>query len=693
MLFKKKQQEKKQRSPYLFVFLLPLITMLLVELIQRGGSVVSLGIWLGIHPKEWLVTYVLIFGVFSIFLLISVRAYMVAGIILSIPLCGFAAGSAIKQAFRGEPLLPADFLLTTEAGEVTSYVPTFVWILIPIILILVVMAVRYVWKTMGDKKIHFGIRAALGILGLVSVFLLVNEEKYDIQGKLGLGFVSYDQRASYESAGLYLAFIDNIKHLHVPEPAGYNKETIENLVPQTAVQEVVKKAPDTPDGRQPNVIVVMSEAFSDPTELPGVTYSEDPLPNFHALQKEHLSGKMNVSVFGGGTANSEFEVITGMSAKYVPSGVMPYIHYVNRPLPSIAWQFREAGYDATAMTPWHSWFYKIKDVYKNLGFNRLDSLEFYQDPETAGGYVKDKELVPRIADQVKNQEKPAFIYAVTMEGHGPYPDNKDIGDITAEGLKTESSKNIVEYFANTMHSVDQSIKQLTDELSAIDEPTIVVYFGDHRPSLGAGEKVYDEVGMGEKPGDYASYKEMYNTPMLIWDNYSGQKGDLSLTTSFLGQYLLDRAGVEGNTMSNFLHEQYVNGVNFLPSERWLDAENFSREKMDEYKMLQYDILHGNQYAVPSAQLPNPEGFHLGIKGPEIEKIEEKDGNIIVTGSMFTKDTKVVIDGKEVDTTYENPTTLTVSASKVDSGKHAVTLHLLDSQKIKIFTSKPYSYEK
>jgi phosphoglycerol transferase MdoB-like AlkP superfamily enzyme len=693
MLFKNKQQTKKNRSPYLFVFVLPLITMLLVELVQRGGSITSLGIWLGIHPKEWLVTYVLIFGVFSIFLLISVRAYMVMGIILNIPLVGFAAGSAIKQAFRGEPLLPADFLLTSEAGEVTSYVPTIVWILAPIAIILIIAASVYAWKNMKDKKINVVIRIALSIIGFSAVFALVNPEKYDVQGKLGLSFVSYDQRASYESAGLYLAFIDNIQYLHVPEPAGYSKEAMQQLVTQEAVQEVVKKAPDTPDGKQPNVIVVMSEAFSDPTQLPGVTYSEDPLPNFHALQKEHVSGKMNVSVFGGGTANSEFEVITGMSAKYVPNGVMPYIHYVNRPLPSIAWQFRQAGYDATAMTPWHSWFYKIKDVYKHLGFNRLDSIEFYPEPETAGGYVKDQELVPKITQQVKNQEKPAFIYAVTMEGHGPYPDDKKIGNITAEGPLTDKSKNIVEYFANTMHSVDQSIKQLTDELNAIGEPTIVVYFGDHRPSLGAGEKVYDEVGMGEKPGDYASYKEMYSTPMLIWDNYSGQKGELSLTTSFLGQYLLDRAGVEGNTMSNFLREQYVNGVNFLPSERWMDAENFPIDKMAEYKMLQYDILHGEQYTVPSAQLPNPEGYHLGIKGPEIEKIEEKDGNIIITGSMFTKDTKVAINGKDVDTTYENPTTLTISASEVGSGKQDVTLHLYDSQKIKIFTSKSYAYEK
>jgi phosphoglycerol transferase MdoB-like AlkP superfamily enzyme len=673
---------------YVMMFVLPLVTVGLIEGLHRR-SISAFFHWMIDQPMELLFTYLFVWSICFVFMAFSVQGYFIGSTLVTLILAIFAYGSSIKAEFRGEPIIPTDFWMMEEAMAVSMYVSTATWIAAALAIILVSVGIFFIWKWGKGKKVPKWMRIITPIIAVALLVICFNEEKIKVREKAGLSFISFEQQSNYNQNGLALAFIDNLQYLHIPQPENYTEDAVKEVVNNRAKGQLATTAvAGAGEEKKPNVVVIMSEAFFDPTDLPNVKYSQDPLPNFHSLQKEHISGKVNVSVFGGGTANSEFEALTGMSTKYTPAGGIPYIHYVNKETPSIAWQFRQAGYDTSAMTTYHNWFYRLKDVYKYFGFNRLEGMEFYSEPETDGHYIKDKELMKKVTNQVKDTEDPAFIYAVTMQGHGPYDNMPKKDKITVNAQLPADQLDQLQYFANTMHEIDESIKQLTDDLKALDEPTIVLFFGDHLPSLGS---VFDSVSFNKGGTPFEDYMKTYNTPLLIWDNYSGEKGELSMSAPFIGPYLLDKAGVEGNNLTNYLASLFNEGHRYILAEQWFDEINFSKDVLNEYTLLQYDTLFGERYGVAAKDIPVTDGFKQGYKGPDIRSIKKDGDKVVITGTMFTDKCKVRVNDKEVATTYVNPTTLEVEASNAKDGD-TFTIHLYDSRDANIFTSKEFKFE-
>jgi phosphoglycerol transferase MdoB-like AlkP superfamily enzyme len=681
-------ERKRERTLYnrllqnICYFILPFIALFSIEWIHRG-SFVSVLKWFGQEPVESFFTYSFLLAIFSIFLLINMRVYWINGVIVTTALWIFSFISKTKQAFRDEPLLPADLLLASEANEVNSYLPdNIVWIL-SISVIVFLISIVCAWKFSSTKMLSLRKRVVIALLSLGVVLLLWFEPKIGLKQALHVEPILHNQRLNYETNGLLLGFMDNFHYLDSGVGDNYSKQNVLDVL-ETTEKMVIAAEVDV----KPNVIMIMNESFMDPTLLPNVKYNKDPIPFVHELQKNGLGGNTYVSIFGGNTANSEFEALTGMSTQLVPPGVLPYVSYIDRPTPSIAWQFRQAGYETTAVAAFHHWFFNINNVYKNFGFHELMSAEFFVEPKLHDVWkLKDETMTDIVLKKLKEDEQTNFIFATTMQNHGPYPKESTESNlpIQVDASLSKKSKATLESYVNSVHEADAQLKRLTEELSKIDEPTIVMFFGDHLPGFGDEEAlVFDELNYFNDITDPVELeKKKFQTPLVVWSNYFQEQQDISMSASFLGGYILEKAGIRGNAMTDFMNTLRKEGVTRIPPPRIAEQMGVSNKVIDNYRLLQHDILFGEMYGVKDTDIPVTDSYELGIWKPRIINVQKDKGNrYIVNGENFSPYSRVVIDDVKLDTVeYISANQLGFTLDKKDAKQ--IKVGIFDSEGVNI----------
>lgn len=484
---------------------------------------------------------------------------------------------------------------------------------------------------------------------------------------------------NYEENGVLLGFILNANYLSVDRPLNYEKELVEQVMNDTT--PTYKVDPNF----KPNIIFVMSEAFWDPTLLKGISFSEDPIPYFHSLQTDQTSGVMLSPVYGGGTANTEFEVLTGLSTQFLPRGVIPYVEYVRKPLEALPAVLKKQGYETSAIHTYDNWFYGRNNVYKNLGFDKFISKEFFDQPEYSGTYIRDTELSKRILVEMNKTDKPDFIYAVSMQAHGPYPEEGNPKNlIKVSGNLSLESKAILENYSNIISDVDQSLQLLIEGLKQSSQPSIVVFFGDHLPMLGTNFNVYKEANFFQDEINYQDYLNMHSVPFVIWDNFSKDKGKLRLSSNFLGTYILEHAKKSGSLTTDFLHTLEQKGSSVVLGEPHVQRETITPTEMIQYQLLQYDLLFGNEYACISKpdHKPQPNSdYVLGDGRALIVNATPPNTSVIrIEGENFVQDHKVYVNGQLVKTDYENSNKMTASLPKNLNSKSGLDIQvkLMDS---------------
>ncbi len=327
---------------------------------------------------------------------------------------------------------------------------------------------------------------------------------------------------------------------------------------------------------QPNVILILSESFFDATSLPGVEFESDPLAEFHALQKESVSGRFYTRSLGYGTCNIELEVLTGVNSRLLSYSDNPIYWEPERiaSFPTLPSLFQDEGYYTGFLHMFNDSIYNRKELFSNMGFDDMifpedmrlvdpdapdDEKEFwkYMSQKLSGGYYGDAYLSDILIQlyEDKQEDGPVFLYAVSMENHTPYnADKYDQYDYPfSADLSQEATDTLNAYIQGTANS-SKALKQLTNYFSKVDEPTILVFFGDHRPGLGleSGGSVYTELGMlkgdvpGAKPGEM---QKLLSTEYLIWANdpsllRSPVDEETPTSSNYLGLELLRIAGIE-----------------------------------------------------------------------------------------------------------------------------------------------------
>lgn len=613
---REKRLSKWERNPAqkyaVVLIMLAVVSVLLVvgvEWIQRG-SLAETAAWAVQNGKLLTMNALINLCVLVIFYMLF-NSIMAGTAVTALLLFIMALITYFKTKLIGEPFFPWDIFLKKESMNIIPLVTgaeAIKRLSVVGVIVLVLVALCFYWPRLQVGK---GSRIALGLLSLFALYSLGVRTPWAGQliNKMGVSEIVWNQQENYVNNGMALAFTMNVKNAIVPKPEGYGEPAMaalaQNLADQSAVQTASAKKADPFQGKQPNVIFIMNEAFWDPTLLPNVQFSEDPVPTVHKLQKESTSGYLLSPQFGGGTSNVEFEVLTGQSMSFLPDGSVPYQQYINKPVPSLASYFETQGYKSMGIHSYEGWFWNRENVYKQLGFQSFMSKEQFENPEYKGTFISDDEVSRQIMKQVDETEKPMFIYAVTMQNHGPYDDNRYGGNsISAEGHLTADAKNTLETYTQGARDADQSLQMLIDHFEQSDEPTVIVFYGDHLPMLGMDYDVYKQGGMvSSSQWSLEETKRMHSVPFVMWSNAElPQEHVPSLSDSFLGTYVLNKLGME-KPASLAINDALLQQTPGLLRDLVVDANGaLYRSVPDQYKPLvsqysdlQYDQLFGKQY--------------------------------------------------------------------------------------------------
>ncbi len=523
------------------LFLYPFLLIAIVELLN------TLNTGLLLSGPVWLLTYFLVLGVVWIGYFLTRR--VVAAIFLAdVLLITLAAINHSKIYFRGDPLFAGDLMLAGEA--VTSlkdlHFQVSIRMVFAVLLLLLTLLLfrknRYRpargWRM---PVLAATVAVALGLYG----WLGIGNDAL-MQGAFGIDRYTWNQMTNYKKNGFLLSFTASIANLSVRAP---------HYIPQglSELYTVPPAAADDPDiAEKPHIIVIMSESYADFRSIRDLPFSEPVTPFFDSmvLRDGVVSGKLLVSIFGGGTCNTEFEYLTGGSMLFLQDGVIPYDSYIKRPTHSVCDLLGQQGYRSVAVHPYIRTFWDRDTVYPNLGFDSFISMEDFEDPQYVRSFISDRSCFERVVEEFERtgDDERLFLYAVTMQNHFPYYTDEDQltgleHRIELNGLADMES---AEMYFSLLRQSDDALRWLVEYFANQDEPVILVFFGDHLP--GNNQEFlpfYTHLFGGEIADlDPAATSQMYETPFFVWSNTGALPSQPAGTISpnLLSAYVLEAAG-------------------------------------------------------------------------------------------------------------------------------------------------------
>lgn len=468
----------------------------------------------------------------------------------------------------------------------------------------------------------------------------------------------------YENYGFVYGFSSSVVDRGMSKPDNYSEETIRQIEDTVNAS---KKDTTVTASDAPNIIVVLLESFIDPDDVKFLNCSEDPIPNFHNLYENYSSGYLTVPVVGAGTANTEFEVLTGMSLQYFGTGEYPYKTTLKQTdCESIASDLSAIGYGTHVVHNNGGNFYSRRNAFTMMGFDSFTSKECMniQEYTPLGDWPTDDILINetmKALDSTPGQSD--LVYTITVQGHGDYPKEKILTspEIRVSGAADEGSNNSWEYYVNMIHEVDKFIANLIDELSARDEKTMVVMFGDHLPTMGLEES--DMVS-----GD------IFKTKYITWNNFGLEKKDADITSYELLANVTDQLGIHEGTLFTYTQTQ-------------MDSPDY----LTNFEQLQYDLLYGERYAYHGEDKYPASDLVMGIDDVKLYRVwNTLDDRVCLYGSNFTPWTRVYVNGERVPTTFLSSSMLRISGSSVEEGD-TITANIVGSSSTIFRTSNELTY--
>jgi phosphoglycerol transferase MdoB-like AlkP superfamily enzyme len=482
--------------------------------------------------------------------------------------------------FRSTPFVPWDvYSIRTAYSVVGNYdfTPDVRMVLVTVSFVAVMLLLHFLRVEVHGKKRLAALGATVLPVVLLAVFAgRLQDEDFQTEHHL----YPYLFTPSYMTKvnGMGVTFVMDLAYMKIDRPEGYSAQEAAALLESYGADAAVDGMADG----YPNIIVIMDEAFSDLAVLGDVDASEDYMPFLHRMQQgaeNTVTGWLNVSVCGGNTANTEFEFLTGNTMAFLPGGSVPYQQYIKSETPSLASYLSGLGYITCAVHPYYASGWQRDTVYPLLGFDRTCFLEDMQDLSYIRKYVSDQsdmEQIRRIYEE-KPDGTPLFLFNVTMQNHGGYTDEYSnfSEDITAEG----KNSTVLNRYLSLLRRTDAALEELVGYFAGQDEPTILLFFGDHQPNNAVA-----------KSFSYSDETLRYQVPYLLWANYDiaeAQNADTS--ANYLSTHLLQAAGLPLYDYQNFLAEleQYYP---VLSAARMETDGGGSEALLEDYQRLQYYLL-------------------------------------------------------------------------------------------------------
>lgn len=471
-----------------------------------------------------LVIFYLIYAV----LLLLVKRGWIAASLFGLITAAVSVASFYKFNLTGDYFYPWDLV---QASNV-SILMTYLKIPFPLLYVLMIAALAAMTAVIAVSRVGIPVRwyaripAALILASVMAVSVSTPDRITEMlnNNELYLEDMAL-QVSNYQSNGFSGATVVNILSGSVRKPENYSKESISDLLNK------YEYIPASADYESPDIIIILSESFWDIRNLPNTAFSTDPLENFDKITEREncYSGRFFTTGFGGGTVRPEFELLTGLTTDNLPSGCVPY-QYIHSDFECYIRNYKELGYSTFMLHPYLSSFYMRKQTYGYLGF---DDLYFHDEllavPEVEAtlnnGIITDDSFVDYLIHLLENNGgKPSLAFGITMENHQPYPSKytSDKIEVTVEcPTMDEETLNHVTQFTQGIINADRALMKLVDYIDSRERPTVLVYFGDHAPSLGSNYAAYAQSGMIES-SSYISPEERLitqSTPYLIYSNY------------------------------------------------------------------------------------------------------------------------------------------------------------------------------
>lgn len=556
-------------------------------------------------------------------------------VILTIFWMGLGIINGVLLSTRVTPFTGPDLHMITDAFEIADrYLPPFFfWVVVVLAVIAVLALVLLFIKGPRYKgKLRYKVNIPLIIVGILA---FAGTTKLALEKRVLSNYFG-NIAFAYEDYGYPYCLATTIFNTGISCPRDYSEEAVEKII------ESEDSLPETGDSR-PNILFLQLESFFDPTLVNYLNVSEDPIPNFRKLMEEYSSGYYKVPSVGAGTANTEFESITGMSMHYFGPGEYPYKGILEEETcESAAYVLKDLGYGTHAIHNNEANFYGRRRVFANLGFDTFTSSEYMseQDDTNPNDWIRDRNLTKYILQAMESTEGPDYVYTISVQGHGDYPEEPVLEDpkITVSGSSTEAQDNKWEYYCNQIYEMDQFIGELVNALSQLDEDVVLVMYGDHLPTM--------DLTVTDMKNRY-----LFQTQYVIWDNMGLKKQDKNLAAYQMAAEVMDRVGIHEGNVFRF-HQARKNTQNYQ-----VDLE-----------MLQYDILYGEQYVYGGKSPYEKTAMRLGVVDTQFDSIEKiSEGRYYIRGANFTQSSYLEINGELVEATFIDENTLLVLTDLLQDG--------------------------
>ena len=672
----------KLKHPMLICVWISLALNLFVEMMSRDGSIIDAIVFAFKSPLVFLYNGLIILITVSIALFFKRRTFVFTVVSLVWMIIGIT--DFVLLQFRTTPFTATDIMLIKSALDIWEfYLKFYHLILIGVVFILIVLGCIIVFKKSTKyprtipywKLIIFSATIVLSTLGLTEVGIMTKV--------LAKNFGNIAN--AYHTYGLPYCFVNGIINTGVDKPDIYSTDVVSTIVDAVEqgkvitsseiepTKEIEEKPVFTPtptpsptplptpsptpiipetmaDEKTPNIIMLQLESFFDPTRIIGSKYSKDPIPTFRALKENFSSGFLSVPSVGAGTANTEFEVITGMNLDFFGPGEYPYKTILQKKTAeSMGYNLKNLGYATHAIHNNTGTFYDRNYIFSQLGFDSFTSIEYMQNIErTPLNWAKDAVLTPEILNILDSTLNQDYVYAISVQGHGSYPDSELLDNPAISiSLSEDLSKDLyypLLYYVNQIYEMDQFIKTLTDELSKRDEKTILVMYGDHLPSF-----PIDETNLANE--------NLFQTEYIIWSNYTMEQVDQDLEAYQLAASVFDQLDIHEGLITK-LHQTQKNSDIYL----------------DELQVLIYDMLYGNMDCFGGVNPYIQTDLQMGTDTISVSRsdyvgssTEGEDGLLVINGHNFTPYSKIYINDEFHNTIFINSTLLVATLPELVEG--------------------------
>ena len=626
---KVKYESSPLRNRLIMLPVLALVLTLLVELCNRGLSPARLFQFVAHRPAYFLYNVLIVLTSLLLSELFKRRRAVLCTISILWVVLGVVQFIVIKD--RTQPFCSVDILMIKDAFSlITIY---YTWPQIILMFASGFAAIFLVIMLFARMKRRKRFKLAMPLAAFVG-FVLLTAMVAALGMRAGAFPRHFDSLVdAYNDYGFATCFVFTFGQQGISRPEAYSPDAVTDILAEIDedpnAAELIYPTFDEEDNlAQPNILFVQLESFFDVNTIKGSEYSADPTPWFNRMCSRFPSGLLYVPTIGGGTANTEFEVISGLNLDFFGAGEYPYNTILqNTTCETMCYNLKEYGYATTAMHNNRATFYSRNTVYPNLGFDRFVSLEYMKDVKyTPVGWARDAGLTDEIITALQTTEARDMVFCIAVETHGKYAETYEPkpGDIEVLRLPEQIPLAPFQNFVNALPGTDTFLRDLTLALLRFDEPTIVVAYGDHLPAM-------------ELESDMLSTGSIYASRYVIWNNFGGQFEAPDLEAYRLNANLLKQLGFSGGVVTK-LHQS-------------VDPGDTGAEYLDKLEVLEYDMLYGDQQAFEGEYPYVATHMRMGSRDITVTGAEREYHRLLVTGENFTEFSRVVVGDQVLDTLY------------------------------------------